>query len=417
MKEIAYGLIGNPLEHSFSPAIHAALAGYDYQLYPMSEAEMRQLLTQKNFKGLNVTIPYKEKVIPFLDEISPLADKIGTVNTIVNHAGSLYGYNTDICGLRDLLIKNQIELQDQKVLILGTGGTAKTALELCKLLKAKETVLVSRQKSPHFSNYQEAPLQHRDATVIINTTPCGMASLGINKTPVNLDDFPQVHSVIDVIYNPLRSKLLLAAEKRRLKTCNGLYMLIMQAFYAAELFSGKKLDPQKAQETFQNLQSEKQNIVLIGMPSSGKTTIAQVLAEKLKRPVLDVDQLITEQEQLTPREIIEQNGEAHFRKIEQKVISALTPKTGQIIATGGGSILDSKNVDCLKANGILYFLDRSLEKLIPTASRPLSASFDALAKKYEERYTIYLESCDCRINADADPEQISQTIIKKHFQD
>ncbi len=412
---IEFGLIGNPLGHSFSPEIHQALADYDYQLFPMDEEKLEQLLTEKTFKGLNVTIPYKEKVIDYLDEIDPYAEKIGAVNTIVNENGHLKGYNTDILGMRDLLASNQIDIYQQKVLILGTGGTSKTAKVLCEELEAKEIILVSRQASVEFCSYEQVSQLHHDADIILNTTPCGLAPSGIGQSPISLAHFPQLRAVVDVLYNPLRTQFIIEAEKRGLKTCNGLYMLIMQALYAAELFTGTKIDVSKADYILRQMTEQKQNIVLIGMPSSGKTTIGEILSETLNRPFLDIDALIEEKEQASPAQIISQKGEPYFRKIEAQIIQEICPLSNQVIATGGGSILNEQNVDLLKANGLLFFIDRPLENLTPTSSRPLSSTQDALDKKYKERYPIYQKTADYKIEAKDSPENIANAIIKQFF--
>lgn len=416
-----YGLIGNPLEQSYSPTLHKIFGQYDYQLCPLESSELDAFFEASQFNATNVTIPYKEAVIPYLDDIDPLAKTIQAVNTIVNMDGKLMGYNTDILGMKALLEKNQISLLNKNILILGTGGTAKTAKTLCQELKSRNIYLVSRKKTDDTITYQQAQ-QIDDIEIIINTTPLGMYGETLDQTPISLESFKKLEAVVDVIYNPLKTRFILEAESKGIKTCNGLYMLIMQAYYASQLFLyheiiADQISLKLADQVYQQLLSEKANIVLIGMPSSGKTTIAKLLANITKRPLIDTDMLIEEREHLHPAEIIRQKGEAYFRQIEQEIISDIAYHSGQIIATGGGSILATKNQAALKANSKIYFLDRPLDELIPSASRPLSSTFSALEKTYQARYPIYKKLADEIIVIDKSASEIASKIKEVHYND
>lgn len=418
-KKIKYGLIGNPLGQSYSPVLHKMFGDYDYQLCQLEKSELLDFFRTPNFKGINVTIPYKEMVIPYLDEIDPLAKEIGAINTIVKTGEKLIGYNTDILGLNALLEKNNIEIEAKKVLILGTGGTSKTAKVLCQKLKAKKVYLVSRVKSDDSISYAEAE-KLKDIQVIINTTPVGMYGENIDQSPISLDSFSNLEAVVDVIYNPLKTKLMFEAEKKGIKTCNGLYMLVMQAYYASQLFLKNKINLKTndlQDEAYQRLLAQMANIVLIGMPSSGKTTVGLKLAEITNRSFIDTDHLIEEKEKMHPSKIIEKKGEAYFRAKETEVIKEVASQSGQVIATGGGSILAKENQMALQANSKIYFLDRALEELTPTKDRPLTASIEDLEEKYQERYPIYQHLANEVIIVNDLADQLAEKIKEIHFND
>lgn len=429
---IEFGLIGNPLEQSFSPELHQLFADYDYQLCPIKEADLQQFMKERKFRGINVTIPYKQAVIPYLDQIDGIARQIGAVNTIVNKNRKLFGCNTDFAGMAALFKRASISLRQKKVLILGSGGTSKTAFVLAKTQRAAEIYRVSRQ-TPSGANfpqitYAEALTDHSDAEIIINTTPCGMHGKLIGQTSIDLNDFPRLEAVVDAIYNPLRTQLMLEAEKRQIKTCGGLFMLVAQAYYASALFRGKDLselfadqksvEPSSLEEAsecmenaFRKLLRQKQNIVLSGMPSSGKTAIGQLIAASAQAPFIDIDHLIEQKFGRSPAEIIRTDGESEFRQKEKEVIFSLRERTGLVIATGGGSVLDPQNVDALKANGKIYFLDRKLEDLTPTASRPLSPNRMELAKLFAVRRPVYQKTADVTIMNNQPAEDIAKEIL------
>ncbi|MCQ2591354.1 MAG: AAA family ATPase [Treponema sp.] len=408
-----YGLIGEKLGHSFSKEIHAQIGSYEYVLKEIPKNELTAFMQKKDFKGINVTIPYKQDVIPFLDFIDDAAKEIGAVNTIVNKNGKLYGYNTDFIGLKRLIISTKLELKGKKVLILGTGGTSKTATAAAKSLGAKEIIIVSRKESSETVTYEQAQTIHKDAQIILNTTPAGMYP-NIDAMPISLDSFSNLEGIVDVIYNPLRTQLVLKAQKMGLKANGGLYMLVQQAIAAAEYFFDKPIEDSKADTIFKNMLSQKQNIVLIGMPGCGKSTVGRKLAKQLNMTLFDTDEEIKTQQGMTPSEIITNQGEPAFRQIEAEICAQLATKNNVIISTGGGAILREENVVHLKNNGLLFFIDRDLEKIRPTGDRPLSNSTDKLKAVYEYRYPIYKACADFHIKSD-DKVEHTVNVIKNVF--
>ena len=404
-----YGLIGKTLKHSYSKEIHEALYHQEYQLKEIPADSLDSFLKEKDFKAINVTIPYKEKVIPYLDYISPEVKEIGACNTIVNQNGKLYGYNTDTLGLEDLIVHNQIDVKGKTVLILGTGGTSKTARYTLNKLGAKEIYFASRSQSEGCISYWNLNSIASKIEVIVNTTPCGMWP-ALNCAPLSLDPFSSLEAVVDVIYNPLNTRLVLEARKRGIKALNGLRMLVAQALFAAEKFLSTTFDKDFISSYTKKLQKEKQNIVLIGMPSSGKSTIGKRIAELTSRPFYDVDEEIEKKIKMTIKEFFEEFGEESFRIVEEEVIKSLSTLSSAVIATGGGSILRDDNVFLLKNNGVLYFLNRSLSLLITTSSRPLSSNAEDLKKRYEERMDRYLTVSDYIVDGDRSVEEISKDI-------
>ena len=404
-----YGLLGKKLAHSYSKIIHESFAPYEYELLELTEAELDSFMKKKEFSAVNVTIPYKETVMKYLAAIDAAAKEIGSVNTVVNKNGALCGYNTDFYGLRALLINNGFELKDKKVLVLGSGGTSKTATAVGRSLGAKEVCVVSRNGE---LNYQNVLSLHGDAQYIINTTPCGM--FPDNKSSaISLDGFGALEGVCDVIYNPLRTPLLLEAKEKKLKYCGGLYMLVMQAVKASELFLGTEYPESTGSSVYEKLLREKENIVLTGMPGSGKSTIGALLSKELSRPFVDTDELIEEKAGITIPDIFSKFGEEYFRKLESEVIAETSKKTGLVVATGGGAILKKENVKNLSQNGKIFFLDRPLEQIVPTADRPLSNSELSLKKRFAERYEIYQDTCDKRIPVDGVPQHAVKLILGK----
>lgn len=398
-----FGCIGEKLGHSFSVEIHEKLALYDYTLMPIPREKLHDFMVQRDFDGINVTIPYKKDVIPYLKEISFEAKLCGAVNTIVKRDGELYGYNTDFAGMRDLLAMGGIEIQGKKVLILGSGGTAGTAKKLCGVLGASRAELVSRGGKDGCITYEEA-YTRGDTEVVINATPCGMYPNG-GKSPIELARFPRLCGVADAVYNPEKTALLMEAEALGVPCIGGLYMLVSQALYAAEIFTGREDLLHLAPAIYEAVRREKENIVLIGMPGSGKSTLGKALAARLGRDFLDSDAVIEEEEKKAIPEIFREVGEQGFRDIESRVIRSLSALRGKIIATGGGAVLREENVKELRSNGTLLFLDAPLETLMPTGDRPLTATFDDLKKRYEERYDIYCASADAVIPVTRDVEQ------------
>ena len=405
-----YGLIGAKLGHSFSREIHARIADYEYELCELTPQGVDALLKERAFNAINVTIPYKETVIPYLDSISENARKIGAVNTIVNREGKLYGYNTDYAGAKALINHAGVSVAGKKVLILGTGGTSKTLRTVVSDMGAKEICIVSRHPKENEISYEAALTRQTDAQVIVNTTPVGMYPNN-DAVPISLEGFADLSGVIDVVYNPLRTRLVLEAQKRNVPAEGGLYMLSAQAVYASALFTGADLSEAMIEEAYRAVLNQKQNIVLIGMPSSGKTTIGKMLAKKMHREYLDTDAMIVQESGMEIPKIFEMYGEAGFREIESRAVQTASQKSGIILATGGGAAMREKNVEMLRQNGKIVFLDRALQLLTATADRPLSGNFEALKKRFDERYPTYCSVCDLRIENDKTPEAAVQRIL------
>lgn len=399
-----YGLIGEHLPHSFSKIIHEKLAPYSYELHELRPDEVDSFMRGKEFKGINVTIPYKQTVIPYLDEISDQARSIGAVNTVVNRNGRLCGYNTDYFGMKSLIERLGIDPAGKKVLILGTGGTSKTAFAVATDMGASEVYKVSRTGKEGVPTYEEAYERHTDAQIIINTTPCGMYP-AIDDCPLDLSRFPDLCGVIDAIYNPLRTVLILEAQKRGIPAEGGLYMLVVQAVYAAELFADRKIESEKTDQVFKEILNSKRNIVLSGMSLAGKTTLGTLLAKKLDRVLEDTDQMIIRKEQRPITEIFATDGEKYFRDLETEMARTLAPQTGLVIATGGGAILRQENVDALKKNGCIIFLDRPFDQILPADDRPLANTKEKVAALLKKRYPIYKAVCDDSITNDLTPEE------------
>lgn len=402
-----YGLIGEKLGHSFSKTVHSKIASYDYELLEIPKTDIDSFMQKRDFCCINVTIPYKETVIPYLDEISDEAKSIGAVNTIVNKNGRLFGYNTDFYGLSSLINKNSIEIKNKTVLILGSGGTSKTANAVCESMNARKIFTVSRNGGEGFITYQQAAAI--DAEVIINTTPVGMFPNNF-AVPISLDGFKNLEAVVDVIYNPLKTQLVLSAQKRGIKAVGGLYMLYAQAVKAAEIFTENEIKT----HVFNDIFKEKQNLVLVGMPSCGKTTFGKILSAELNKSFIDTDEEIIKRSGMPISEIFEKFGEKYFRDLESEVINDLSAYQGMVIATGGGAILREENVNALKQNGKIIFIDRPLSMLITTDDRPLSKSRELLEKRYNERYGIYSSVCDVKIKVDGEINDTAK-LIKEGF--
>lgn len=391
-----YGLIAERVGHSFSAEIHNKLFGYEYELKAVAKEDLDSFMRAKDFTAINVTIPYKEAVIPYLDYVNETALEIGAVNTVVNRDGELYGYNTDFMGLAALIGKTGIVIKDKKVLILGSGGTSKTACYTAKYLGCSSVCRCSRSGRDGCITYETAVKEHSDSDVIINTTPSGMFP-AIGESAVDINAFPNLSGVVDAVYNPLRPKLVCDALAKGIKAEGGLYMLVAQAAFAAEKFVGKSVEKERIDDIYNDLYRSKQNIVLIGMPGSGKTAAGRHLAEKLGTELVDTDDAVLEKTGKPAHEIINEQGEKFFRDIESDVIKEVAARQGIVIATGGGAVLRRENVDLLRENGRIYFIDRPLEEIHISDDRPLSSTREALANRFKERYDIYCSSCDKRI--------------------
>lgn len=390
-----FGLLGRKLGHSFSPAIHKALGGYDYRLIELEEDRLGPFLREGGFRGLNVTIPYKQAVIPFLDALSDRAARTGAVNTIVrDDAGRLTGYNTDWGGFEALLRRAGMEVRGQKCLVLGSGGASKMAVCCLRDLGAREVRVISRNGEDHYGNLA----RHDDADLLINATPVGMYP-GNGVSPVSLDLFPELKGVADLIYNPARTALLLQAEDRGIPCVNGLYMLTEQARIACELFLGTSVSAERSGEIARDLARETGNIVLIGMPGCGKSTVGRMLAEKLGKQFTDTDAEIEARAGISCGDLIRRDGEDAFRQLETDVIRETGAGTGRVIATGGGAVTRPENRDPLRQNGPVVWLDRPLETLATDASRPLSENRELLERRWKERQPLYEAWADLRVAA------------------
>lgn len=408
-----YGLIGEHLPHSFSKEIHESIADYSYELCELSSCELDSFMRQTDFKGINVTIPYKQTVMPYLNEIDPAAREVGAVNTIVNKNGKLYGYNTDFYGLRALTLRVRRDLTRLHVLILGTGGTSRTAKAVAADLGAKKITVIGRRAGDGVITYEEAYETCTDAQFIINTTPCGMfpnqdGTDKISAVPIDISRFPALVGVVDAVYNPLRTNLVVDAIERGIAAEGGLYMLTAQAVKASEIFRGCTLDDGVTERVFADIKRSKENIILTGMPGSGKSTVGKALAWKLDRQFVDTDDLIVKKAGRQITDIFAELGESGFRDIESEVIrEAAATYSGAVIATGGGAILRDANVRALKRCGMIFFINRPLSAIIPTGDRPLSSNEEALKRRFEERYDRYLSTCNFEIKTD---EVIAHTV-------
>ena len=406
-----YGCIGKTLQHSFSKEIHGMLADYEYNLIELTEEQLPAFLERRDFAAVNVTMPYKQAVIPYLDAVSDIALRIGAVNTVVHRNGKLYGYNTDYYGMKALITRLDLNLQNKKVLILGTGGTGKTARAVATDLGAAEILTVSRREGDGSITYADAACLHADAAVIINTTPAGMYP-NVDAAPMDIAPFTQLEGVVDAVYNPLCTNLVLDAKARGIKAEGGLYMLVMQAVAAVEKFLDTTIDPAVADDVFATIRGAKENIVLTGMPGCGKSTVGRVLAAE-GYTFIDTDAAIEERCGCTIRDLIATKGEAYFRDLESAVIRDLSTEGGRVIATGGGAVLRAENVRHLKRNGRLFFLDAPLSRLQATADRPFSDTQEKLAQLYAQRIDVYRSTADVLVPAMDTPAAEAAHILTK----
>ncbi len=406
-----YGLIGETLKHSYSKDIHRVIGDYQYELREIPREDVEEFFRRRDFAGINVTIPYKETVMPYLDNIDPLAKAIGAVNTVVNREGTLYGYNTDCLGMEAQLAHMGVSLKGKKVLILGTGGTSKTAKVVAQHLGAREIVTLSRTGKDGAVTYDEGKRLHGDGEFLFNTTPVGMYP-GTNACPVNLDDYPCLTGLMDVVYHPLRTLLVQEGAKRGIPAEGGLYMLAAQGVYASALFFGKFAREEDIDRVYRDVRDKRQNIVLIGMPSAGKTAVGLTLQKKTGKPFYDTDKVLEEELTVSCSRYIATQGEAAFREKEAEVVARLSEETGCILATGGGVILREDNRGELQKNGFLVFLDRPLEELTATADRPLSNDKEKLTHLYEDRYPLYCLSADGRVPVRGGVDETAEDVLR-----
>lgn len=400
------GLIGEKLGHSFSPAIHGKLADYEYKLYELSPEQVGPFLEKKEFDGLNVTIPYKKTVIPYCDELTEAAKSIGSVNTIVKRAdGTLLGHNTDYDGFLWLLKNAGADVKGKKAVVLGTGGASVTVQAALRDLVASPIVVISRSGEDNYENIS----RHSDAKILVNATPVGMyPKTGVS--PVDLDTFTALEGVFDVVYNPARTQLLLEAEKRGIPCANGLGMLVAQAKAACERFTGRLIDDEKVYTIKAEMERNTRNIMLIGMPGSGKSTIGAALAESLGRKLVDVDQCIVELAGCSIPEIFAKDGEEGFRKIEHLALCEVSKESGLVIATGGGVVTRRENFDPMRQNSQIVWLLRDLA-LLPKDGRPLSQT-NSLTEMFKVREPMYRAAADCIADNNGSVEDTVKQILE-----
>ena len=400
------GLLGRKLGHSYSPQIHNLLGTYSYDLFEKEPEQLAAFLKGGDFTGINVTIPYKKDVIPYLDALSPAAQKIGSVNTIVRRAdGSLFGHNSDYFGFVSLVKHSGIAVADKKVLVLGSGGTSNMVVTALRDLSAVP-IVISRSGENNYDNLE----RHADASVIVNTTPVGMyPNTGIS--PIDLRLFPKLEGVLDVVYNPAKTKLLLDAEALGIPNANGLWMLVAQAKEASEYFTGKKLSDEVIGKIHRTLSHQMKNLILIGMPGCGKSTIGAALAQRLGREFVDADGEVVKSAGKPIPEIFAQDGEEAFRQWETATLNSLGKQSGLVIATGGGCVTQNRNFAALHQNGYIIWLERDLT-LLPTDGRPLSQS-NRLEEMYKLRKPMYEAFADIRVENAGNPEQTVKEILSQ----
>lgn len=404
---MTYGLIGEKLTHSHSPRIHKALAGYDYQLKELTPEELPAFLEAKNFKGLNVTIPYKKTVIPYCAALGEGAKRIGSVNTlVVRPDGSLYGDNTDYYGFCHTARRSGVDFQGRHVLILGSGGTSLTAFRAAEDLGAASVTRVSRSGEVNYENVY----QRRETEIVVNTTPVGMFPRNGEKA-LELGRFPRLKGVVDVVYNPLRTAFLLEAEALGVPSAGGLPMLVAQAKRAAELFTGETIPMERMEQVLREVRAGVTSIVLVGMPGSGKSTVGTLAARRLGREFVDADQEIAARAGMDIPAIFRRYGEDHFRRLETEVLGDLGKRGGIVLATGGGAVLRGENLPLLRQNGRIYRILRDVDTL-STDGRPLSTSAERLREMEAERAPFYQAAADVCIDNNGSLTDTVEAIIR-----
>ena len=399
------GLLGRKLGHSYSPMLHALLGDYEYLLYEREPDEVEAFIRRGGWDAINVTIPYKKAVVPFLDELSEGARALGSVNTIVRRPdGTLFGDNTDVFGFTYMLRRSGVNPAGKKALVLGSGGASVTVQSVLRGLGA-QVVVISRTGADNYDNLS----RHKDARLIVNATPVGMyPNNGIS--PIDLAAFPACEGALDLIYNPARTAFLLQAEALGIPHENGLSMLAAQAKRASELFTGKSLPDEDVERSIRSVEHTLQNIVLIGMPGCGKSTLARLLGERLNRPVVELDRLIEETAGLSIPEIFAAQGESGFRVLETQALREAGRRSGAILSTGGGCVTRPENYPLLHQNGRIVWLRRDVS-LLPTAGRPLSQARSPEVI-YRERRPLYERFADRTVDNDGPIEKTLEQILE-----
>ncbi len=406
METRQFGLLGKKLSHSFSPSIHNMLASYEYKLYEKENDELSDFLEACDLSGMNVTIPYKKEVIPYCVSLSENAKKLGSVNTLVKENDGWHGYNTDYYGFCYMVKKSGIEITAKKAIVLGSGGASLTVTQALNDLGAKEVIVISRTGE---NNYENIYL-HYDADIIVNTTPVGMYPNNMASL-LELCNFKNCVGVIDLIYNPIRTKLLLDAKNLGIPHINGLSMLVAQAKKSAELFLKKDICDSCIDNIEKSLEKKSLNIILIGMPGCGKTTTGKLLSQMTGKEFIDCDEEIVKYKNMPIPEIFEKEGEDGFRKAEHEVIKSISKKTGCIIATGGGCVTREENYPYLHQNGVIFWIKRDIKSL-PTNDRPLSQKSN-LFEMYEKRKPLYEKFSDYIIENHNSQKEAAEMIKEK----
>ncbi len=399
------GLLGKTLAHSASGELHALFGLYDYRFYEMEEAAVASFMQARAFDGLNVTIPYKKTVIPYLDALTDTAMRLGSVNTIVKQKdGTLLGHNTDFGGFLYMVKKSGFSLSGKKVLVLGNGGAAASVCAVLEDLKANFTIISRRGE-----NTYDTLSAHRDAEYIVNTTPLGMYPQN-GGSPVSLAEFPGLLGVMDIVYNPFKTALLLEAEKLSIPHISGLSMLVAQGKESAEWFLGSPVPNSETERVLKILSAKKRNLVLLGMPGAGKTTLGKLLAMSMHRKFVDTDAEIEARVGMSIPEIFEKHGEESFRRMETEVLATFGKEQGLVLSTGGGCVTRAENLPHLRQNGVLIWIKRNPETL-PTEGRPLSAGAD-LSALYAVRKPLYEKYADLETENNDTPEKVAERIRK-----
>lgn len=405
-----FGLLGRKLGHSLSPQIHAKLGDYKYDLFCKEPEELESFFADKSLKGYNVTIPYKVNAFNACDELSQRAKKIGSVNTCIRRPdGTLYGDNTDYFGFSYMAKKAGADFRDKKVLILGSGGASLTVQIVARDEGAREIIVVSRTGE---NNYKNLNL-HYDSDIIVNTTPVGMYPNNGEKL-IELSHFEKCTCVLDLIYNPLKTQLLIDAETLGKNYANGLSMLVAQAVKSAEQFIDKKIPETEIDRVYNELLLERRNILFVGMPGSGKSTVGKLLAQKLGREFVDTDEMIVEKEGRSIPDIFATDGEGYFRDVEEECVSQACKEMGRVIATGGGAVIRFSNRFSMKENSVIIFLDRDVSSLA-TDGRPLSSSIEKIKEMYGLRYPLYGAVADFTVKTNDNAEVTLNEVLKCVF--
>ena len=406
-------LIGEKLSHSYSRLIHKKFGMYSYDLVELPPDNLKEFVEHGGYDAFNVTIPYKSAIIPYIDKVETLAMQIGAINTVCRLGGKTYGYNTDILGMAYMLKRAGIALGGKHVMIFGSGGTGKTAEMLAKKNGAASITVVSRSGSVNYKNFYEL----QQTQIIINTTPVGMYPYS-DISLADLSKFRNLEAVADVIYNPMRTRLMLQARELNLKYAGGLYMLVAQAKYSMDIFVKNRHPDEIIEQVYKYLLSRIINIVLVGMPGSGKTSIGKAVARRERRRYVDSDAEIVASEGRAITEIFAEKGEEYFRKKEKQTLFLLGSQNGMVISTGGGAVLDRENYYSLKANGGIYYLEREITDLA-TRGRPLSTGTEALKKLLEQREPLYKAFADVTVENDGDffscVDKILEDIASENF--